>query len=240
MTLGTDATVWLSFAGGLLSFLSPCMLPIYPSYLSYITGVSVREMQGGGTPLLYRRAALLHALAFVTGFSMVFFVLGLSATLLGRLFIAYQVYIQRIGGAAILIFGLVVAGWLQPPVLLRDFRWELRRRPPGYLGSFAVGLVFAAGWTPCVGPILASVLLLSATAPARGIPMILAYIAGFAIPFIALSFAITRLRSVQRYSPLLMRVAGTIMAFMGLLLLTGRMGTVTVWLVRLFGGFSGF
>jgi cytochrome c-type biogenesis protein len=240
VVLDVDVNIGLAFLAGLLSFISPCMLPIYPSYISYITGVFARGTSRAGSSRWHRYTASLHTLAFIVGFSTVFFALGLSATAFGYLFSNYQPLIQRVGGVVIFLLGLFLGGFWQPSFLLREARFDLSSRPAGLAGSVLVGLVFAAGWTPCIGPILTAVLLMSASSPAQGLPMIVAYIIGFAVPFFALSFAIGKIRWLARPSVILTRVAGGLMSLTGLLLFTGQFNRLTTWLIRLFGGFSGF
>ncbi|MGH7482708.1 MAG: cytochrome c biogenesis CcdA family protein, partial [Longimicrobiales bacterium] len=139
---------------GVLSFLSPCVLPLVPSYLGFITGMSLEELHAGER----RRSSLLHALLFVTGFSLVFLLLGASATALGQLLLRYQDWISRIGGIVIVLLGLHLMGVFRLGSLMRERRLQLAQRPAGYLGAVGVGIVFAAGWTPCIGPVLGAVL----------------------------------------------------------------------------------
>jgi cytochrome c-type biogenesis protein len=147
----------VAFVAGLLSFLSPCVLPLVPSYIGFLTGMTLPELGAR------RRAALLHALLFVAGFSLVFILLGASATALGRALAYYQVWLQRVGGVLIILFGLLCLGVLSAPGLLTERRVQLERKPIGYLGSTLVGMAFAAGWTPCIGPVLGGILGLAAT-----------------------------------------------------------------------------
>ena len=149
--------LFVAFAAGLLSFLSPCVLPLVPSYIGFLTGMSLPEVTGR------RRPALVHALLFVAGFSLVFILLGASATALGRALNQYQVWIQRIGGVLIIGFGLVCLGVIRADFLMRERRVQMEQKPVGYLGSLLVGMAFAAGWTPCIGPVLGAILGLAAT-----------------------------------------------------------------------------
>jgi cytochrome c-type biogenesis protein len=147
----------VAFAAGLLSFLSPCVLPLVPSYIGFLTGMSLPEMSGR------RRVALGHAFLFVLGFSLVFILLGASATALGRALNYYQIWLQRIGGALIILFGLICLGVIRAGFLSQERRLEVEQKPVGYLGSALVGMAFAAGWTPCIGPVLGGILGLAAT-----------------------------------------------------------------------------
>lgn len=234
-----DVTIWLAFLAGVLSFVSPCMLPLYPSYLSYITGVSVQDIQKDAKFWL-RYQAVLHTIFFMLGFSIIFFALGLSASLIGRFFFQYQQMIQVIGGVVVFVMGLVMAGIVKNRWLMGERRFRFRDRPAGYFGSTLVGIVFAAGWTPCIGPILTAVLMLSATNPETGVWLIAFYIFGFSIPFFALSFFIGKLTWLKRNGELLMRIGGGTMILVGILLMTNQMTKITIWLINIFGGFTGF
>ncbi|MBX6378259.1 MAG: cytochrome c biogenesis protein CcdA [Clostridia bacterium] len=236
--MATDATLPLAFLAGLLSFLSPCCLPVYPSYLSYISGVSFDELKTGAPAV--RRRALRHALAFVLGFSSVFVALGASSSLLGTLFIGYREIVQRVGGLLIVAMGLFLLGLLPRRFLQREWRLPWAGRPSGYIGSALAGLAFAAGWTPCIGPILASVLVLAAANPAAGLRLLGAYAAGFAVPFLALAYAVGSVRFLRRYAPLTERVSGGVLVAMGILLFSGEMSRVTAWFITLYGGWIGF
>ena len=157
--MSESATLGLTvaFAAGLLSFLSPCVLPLVPSYIGFLTGMSLPEVSER------RRAALGHALLFVLGFSLVFILLGASATALGRALNYYQHWLQRVGGALIIGFGLVCLGVIKVGFLTRERRVQVEHKPVGYVGSVLVGMAFAAGWTPCIGPVLGAILGLAAT-----------------------------------------------------------------------------
>jgi cytochrome c-type biogenesis protein len=233
-----DPSIWLAFAAGLLSFISPCCLPLYPSYISYITGISVSELKDNKNRI--RKTAIVHTLFFMLGFSIIFISLGLSATFVGSFFKAYQGLIRQLGGILIILMGLFMIGLFQNSILMREKRWEAAKKPTGYLGSTLVGVSFAAGWTPCIGPILASVLVLSASEPSHGIWLILSYTLGFSIPFFVMSFFLAKLKWIQKYAKPLMRFGGGLMIIVGILLYTNKMTDITIWLIRLYGGFTGF
>jgi cytochrome c-type biogenesis protein len=225
--------VLVAFVAGLLSFLSPCVLPLVPSYIGFLTGMTL-PVAGGS-----RRVALLHAFLFVGGFSLVFILLGASATALGRALNYHQIWVQRIGGALIIVFGLVCLGAINTQFLSQDSRVHLEHRPVGYLGSALVGMAFAAGWTPCIGPVLGGILSLAATSVhvERGMLLLAVYSAGLALPFLVAALALqTFLRWFQRFRPLLpwvMRVSGGMLVLVGLLLMTGEFTRLAGWLQSL-------
>ena len=221
---GTQLNVLVAMAAGLLSFLSPCVLPLLPSYLSFIAGVSFEELQGTVANPRTRRALLVNSVLFVLGFSLVFIALGAGATLVGHVLFQYQVAIRRVGGVLVVLMGLYVAGWLRIPFLMREWRAELSHRPAGYLGAVVTGVTFAAGWTPCIGPILGSILTLASVSQTAGtgILMLAAYSFGLAIPFLVSSLMIGRFLvffdRFKRFFPVVTRLSGVILIAVGLLL----------------------
>jgi cytochrome c-type biogenesis protein len=152
-----------AFSAGLLSFVSPCVLPLVPSYISYITGLSVEQLTDASERVKFKKAIVLNSLLFILGFSSVFIAFGASASFLGQILITHQDLIRRIGGVLIIVFGLYLLGVLNLKFLKMEHRYQFRNRPAGYLGSFLIGVAFAAGWTPCVGPVLGSILLYAST-----------------------------------------------------------------------------
>jgi cytochrome c-type biogenesis protein len=233
-----NLTVWLVFGAGVLSFISPCCLPLYPSYLSYITGVSVKDLKEGKGML--QRNALLHTFFFILGFSVIFFALGLSASWIGQLFSSNQQFLRQMGGILIVIMGFFMIGLFKTNWLMAEKRWGLKSRPSGYLGSSLVGIIYAAGWTPCIGPILSSVLILGVSQPDKAVIYITAYTLGFAIPFFLMAFFIGKFKWIHKYSSLMMKVGGSMMVLTGILLYTGQMTQITIFFIRLYGGFTGF
>ncbi|WP_439097678.1 cytochrome c biogenesis CcdA family protein [Ferroacidibacillus organovorans] len=228
----------LSFIAGVLSFLSPCCLPLYPSYISYISGVTFSPTETH--TLNHRMKAVTHTLFFILGFSIIFFALGLSATLVGQVFVGYRNVIRIVGGVVVIIMGLALSGLLTPKWLMMEKRWEYKGKKTGYFGSVLVGISFAAGWSPCIGPILGAVLVLSASQSAYGVSLIMAYIVGFAIPFLILGASLGSVRKLTKYGALLSKIGGYIMIVMGVLLLTNMLSRITILLIRLYGGFTGF
>jgi cytochrome c-type biogenesis protein len=220
----------VAFFAGLLSFLSPCVLPLVPSYVGFITGMTLPEVTGR------RRAALTHALLFVAGFSLVFVLLGASATALGRALNYYQVWLQRVGGVLIILFGLLCLGVFKVGLLTQERRVHLDRKPVGYLGSVLVGMAFAAGWTPCIGPVLGGILGLAATSSdvTRGMQLLAAYSAGLALPFLIAAVAVESFldwfQRFRRFLPWVMRVSGVMLIVVGVLLVTGEFTRLAGWL----------
>ena len=157
----TDVSFSLAFIAGVLSFLSPCVLPLVPSYVSFITGVSFEKLTSGEDRQRVRLLTITNSVLFVLGFSTVFIALGASASYAGHLLFQYQDWIRIIGGVMVIIFGLFIAGFLKLDFLMKERKFRLQGRPAGYIGSFVIGMAFAAGWTPCIGPMLGSILLYS-------------------------------------------------------------------------------
>ena len=210
----------LAFTAGLLSFLSPCVLPLIPSYVTFVTGVSLDDVTR------VKRSALIHALLFVLGFTLIFLLLGATATLLGRALLAYRIWISRIGGLLIVVFGLYMMGVLNVGLFSRERRVHLADKPIGYVGSVIVGLAFGAGWTPCIGPILGTILVFTSTSAdfERGMSLLGAYSLGLAVPFVLAALAMQHfLTFFARYRHRMIvvtRVSGAVMVVLGLLLMT--------------------
>ena len=227
----------LAIGAGALSFLSPCVLPIFPAYMSYITGISVKELQGKKNTQI-RRQLLSHSLFFLLGVSLVFIGLGAGASFLGQwvqhLLIGDSgLLIQRIAGIFIIVMGLFIAGWINIPTLMKEKRYHYSKKPVGFLGTFFIGLGFAAGWTPCIGPIFGSILLLAASNPGQGMFYTVFYVIGFALPFIVLTFFLGSTRWIVRHSQLIMKIGGVIMIIMGLVLFFGLMPRISGFLLDL-------
>ncbi|WP_026961329.1 cytochrome c biogenesis CcdA family protein [Alicyclobacillus herbarius] len=231
--------LWAAFAAGVLSFLSPCTLPLVPSYLGYLSGVSVSGRVRTGVDTAMRVRTLLHALCFCVGLSALFVALGWGASAVGGWFIAYQEQIRIVGGLLIIVLGLFMAGVLRISWLMREKRFALpAQKPYGYVGSALVGVVFASGWTPCVGPVLAAVLTMVVTHPARGNLLMIAYALGFCVPFLLCAVLLDSMSGLARFGQRLQQAGGFLLVVMGLLLATNRLHELTIWLVQ-WTGFQG-
>ncbi|MEJ2483770.1 MAG: cytochrome c biogenesis protein CcdA [Gemmatimonadota bacterium] len=226
----------VAFAAGVLSFLSPCVLPLVPSYLSFVSGVGLEDLEQGDGNV--RRTAFIHSLFFVLGFSLVFLALGASATLIGRWLREYQVWIARIGGFVIALFGLYLLGLRPGMFLQRERRVHLRNKPLGYLGSTLVGITFGAGWSPCIGPILGGILTFAATRQTMGEGLMLLgfYSAGLAVPFLvsslALSWFLSTFDRFKKWIPWVERISGVLLLAVGILLMSGRFTALAAWMTR--------
>lgn len=200
--------------------------------------MSVGELKTDNAML--QRRSLLHTLFFLVGFSIIFIAIGFGSSFIGEIFAGYQDLIRQLGAIVIVFFGFVVVGILKPDSLMREKRYEFKHRPSGYFGSVLIGIAFAAGWTPCTGPILMSVIALAATNPGSGMVYMVAYILGFAIPFFILSFFIGKLQWIKRHNVLIMKIGGYIMIVMGIVLFFDWMTKIIIIFTNMFGGFTGF
>lgn len=234
-----DITLLLAFGAGLLSFVSPCNLPLYPAFVSYITGMSMDKLKAEGKGL--PKQAIAHTIFFLLGFSFIFIVLGMSTSLIGHFFLKYSDFIRQVGAILIIFFGLVILGVITPKFLMKEKKFTLKNRPAGYLGSSLIGIGFAAGWTPCIGPILASVIALSVSNPASGLVNMVAYSLGFSIPFFIMTFFIGKLNFIKKHSQKIVKFGGYTMIIMGIILYFDWLAKMTSFLVnQIFGGFTGF
>ncbi len=218
-----SVTFAVAFVAGLLSFLSPCVLPVVPSYLGFITGMSLDDLRGGTN----RRAILVPALAFVAGFSVVFLMLGLSATLLGQMFQYYKIWIARVGGVLIILFGLHLLGVFRLMPLLRERRMQLESKPAGLVGAGVAGIVFGAGWTPCIGPVLGTLITMASVRADMGSGLVLLgfYSLGLAIPFLAAAMMtgafLNSSKRLRRWLPVIEKTSGVILIVAGVLMVSG-------------------
>ena len=227
--------LWVALTGGVVSFLSPCVLPLVPSYLSFVTGMSLEDLQGG----VDRRATFMHSLLFVLGFSIIFIALGASASFLGRYLNEYEVLIARVGGAVIIVLGLHLTGVFKIVPLLRERRVHVSDKPAGYLGTIGVGAAFGAGWTPCIGPVLGAILTLASTQDTvwAGVSLLSVYSLGLAIPFLisalALDLFLSAFSRFRRFLPAVEKGAGVMLIILGLLLVTGTFTLLNTYLLPL-------
>lgn len=189
-----NITIISAFVAGFLSFLSPCVLPLIPSYITYITGLSFADLQAEKPTSMVRRQTIIHSLLFIAGFTCVFILLGASATFIGSFLQEHMKIIRKVGGILIVLFGVHLTGIIPIQMLLGEKRLTIHNKPAGYAGSFLVGVAFSAGWTPCIGPILASILMVATTEQTvhHGILLLLAYSMGLAIPFFLSALAMHR------------------------------------------------
>lgn len=232
-----EVNLLLAFGAGFLSFISPCVLPLFPAFLSYITGMSVSELQEENQTLT--KKSFLHTFLFLCGFSAVFIMIGFSSTLLADFFMKYQDLIRQVGAVLIIFFGLVIVGILQFEFLAKTKTITFKNRPTGFFGSFIIGMAFSMGWTPCTGPILAAVIALAATNIEQAMVLMVSYVLGFAIPFIVLSFFIGKLQWIKKHSARLVKVGGYVMVVFGVALFFDWMTKLTSFLAE-WTGFYGF
>lgn len=234
----SDLNYFLAFGAGFLSFISPCCLPLYPAFLSYITGVSIDEVKS--EKVMLRRRSLLHTLFFLIGFSLIFIAIGFGTSFVGKFFIEYQDAIRQIGAILIIFFGFMILGVFQPSFLMGEKRLQFKNRPAGFFGSILIGMGFAAGWTPCTEPILSAVITLASNKPESAVTYMIAYVLGFAIPFFVLSFFITKMAWIRKRQQLIMKTGGIIMIVVGILLFFDLLTWIIIMFSSLFGGFTGF
>ncbi len=233
----------LAFLAGLVSFLSPCVLPVVPGYLTFISGMTLDELRGGNVRRARSRAAL-HAMLFGLGFGLVFMSLGAAATALGQSFARWLPTVTRIGGLLVIAFGLHMMGFLRMRGLSRERRVHLASRPTGWIGSVAIGVAFGAGWTPCIGPVLASILLFAGmeTTMLEGTLLLGVYGLGLAVPFvgsaIALNWVLAGTKRLGPWLPWIERVAGGILVIVGLLMVAGLFAELTAFLADMGQAFT--
>ena len=237
-----EVTYFGAFIAGLLSFLSPCVLPLIPSYITYITGLSFVDLQDAHPSHKVRRTSMLHSLAFILGFTVVFVLLGASATYLGSVLNQYASLLRKAGGIMIVLFGVHVTGLIPIHMLMGERRVTLHRKPAGYAGTFLVGLAFAAGWTPCIGPILAAILMVAATEEnvTHGIVLLLVYSLGLGIPFFLSSLAmhqfIVAFQRFKKYIRLFEVCTGVFLILIGVTIYFNWLSRFSTVVSTLFGG----
>jgi cytochrome c-type biogenesis protein len=231
-----------AFVAGLLSFLSPCVLPLIPSYITYITGLSFADLQSENPSIAVRRQTIVHSLLFIAGFTCVFILLGASATLVGNFLQEHMYLIRRIGGVLIVLFGIHLTGLVPIQLLLGEKRFVIQNKPAGYVGSFFVGVAFSAGWTPCIGPILASILMVATTESTvhHGILLLFAYSMGLAIPFFLSALALHRFlvafNRFKKHIRLFEIITGFFLIVIGIMVYGNYLTKLSALLGGLFGG----
>lgn len=232
--MGESVPVLIALMAGVLSFLSPCVLPLVPSYLSFVTGMTLDDLQERHD----RRIVFLHSALFVLGFSVVFMLLGATASFLGQFFRVYEIWIARIGGVLIILLGLHLLGAFRITALLREKRVHLAEKPAGVLGTLAVGAAFGAGWTPCIGPVLGAILGLAGTRETvwSGVGLLGVYSLGLAVPFmlaaLALDWFLGAFTRFRRFIPVMEKLSGVLLVILGLLLVSGMLTVLSGYLTR--------
>lgn len=229
-----------AFLAGAISFLSPCVLPLVPGYVSYVAGSAPRARPADGAAAALRLPALGLSLCFVLGFSTVFVALGVTATALGRLLISYRYELELVGGAIVVLFGLFVAAVAKPGWMMREARLHVGLPGGRPLSAYVLGLAFAFGWTPCIGPILGAILTVGAATAtvADGMTLLAIYSLGLGLPFLLAAVftgALTaRLKAIGRVGRALRLLAGAIMVLMGIAMITGDLTAFSYWLLESF------
>lgn len=223
-----NVTLILAFAGGFLAFISPCCLPLYPSFISYITGVSVSELKDN-KEISIKKQIFLHSIFFCIGLSIVYYILGFSMSTIGVLFASYQKALTMFGGIFLVIMGLFLTGIYQPKFMLKVFKFNRSKRSASLLNSMLVGFIFSAGWTPCIGPIFASIMYNNVLNPAATFLSVTAYSFGFCIPFILMGFFLGKVKFIVKYSAILMKVGGFIIIVLGLMIYFDKMIYLNIW-----------
>jgi cytochrome c-type biogenesis protein len=232
--VGENVTLVAAFLAGFLSFISPCVLPLIPGYISFVSGASLDDMRAGG--LAERRQVLTRSLAFVLGFSVVFIVLGASASAIGTFISGKLNILTKIAGALIIVFGLHMMGVFRLAFLDNEKRAQTQRKPTGPLGAFLVGLAFAFGWTPCIGPILAGILVVAGSQETigEGVLLLAVYSLGLGVPFLLTSIAIDRFFSVaaaiRRHYHAIEMVSGSLLVAIGVLIFTEQLTVIVRYL----------
>ena len=230
-----------AFAAGVISFLSPCVLPLVPGYLSFVAGTSLENLRDGAAP---RARSLALAATFVLGFSAVFVALGASATALGSVLLSYKLQLGVIAGLIVILFGLHLLGLTPLRLMNQEARFYIDKGGGHAAGAFLLGLAFAFGWTPCIGPVLGAILTLSASTAdvAKGALLLAVYSLGLGLPFLLAAVftgtLLARLRALGRAGRNLQRAAGGLLVAMGLLMVTGRLEVVAYWLLETFPGLA--
>ncbi len=240
-----DVSIPAAFIAGIISFLSPCVLPLVPPYLIYLTGATIERVAQDGQAVASRRAVMLSALMFVLGFSTVFVALGASASFIGGLIRAWSAQLSIVAGVVIIIMGLHFLGLTRIGFLMREGRATMSK-PVGLWGAYVMGLAFAFGWTPCIGPILAAILSVAAAEATvtKGAGLLAIYSAGLGIPFLLAAVMIDQFSSLlarlKRHLATVERAMGVLMVLTGIGFLTGTMSSISIWLIETFPALANF
>ncbi len=230
-----------AFGAGIISFLSPCVLPLVPGYVSYIGGVSAQRRTTGERSLREAMSTLLLSLLFVLGFTTVFVAFGASASYIGRWLAAYRQEMNIVGGIVVIVFGLFIAGVLRPGWMDREARYYGKLPGGPGVSAYLLGLAFAFGWTPCIGPILGAILTVSATTPSlvnEGTTLLAVYSLGLGVPFVLAALFTDRfarqMQRLKRQGLWLQRIAGALMVLMGVAMITGYLTDFSIWILKTF------
>ena len=244
--MGLDVTLWAAFAAGIISFLSPCVLPLVPPYLCFLAGASLEDLTSKDGRSISFYDVLLPAIAFVFGFSTVFIGLGATASVFGQLLRDHLALLAQLAGVAIIIMGLHFLGAFKFGFLAREARYHHAARPAGLLGAYIIGLAFAFGWTPCIGPVLAAILAIAASkeSVANGAFLLFVYSMGLGVPFLLAAVGVERFlgfaQRFRRHLGTVEKVMGGLLVLTGVMFLTGTMQSLSYWLLEAFPGLAKF
>lgn len=238
--MGGELSFAVAFGAGVVSFLSPCVLPLFPSYLSFVTGLTFDELSDPepGARARVRRATVIHSLLFILGFMLVFMALGASASVIGQFMRSNQQWIRRLAGLVIALFGLHIAGVFRLAFMQRERRVHLQERPAGMMGSVVVGFAFGAGWTPCIGPILGAILTMAGSTGelGMGVAMLAVYGLGLGVPFflaaVGFSAFLTAFKRIRRWMRPIEIASGAVLVVVGILIATNYFAVLAAYLNR--------
>ena len=232
---GSELSILMAFLAGLLSFVSPCVLPLVPSFVTYITGLTFEDITSDKDRARIRKITIANSLAFIGGFTTIFVLFGASATFIGQAFLQYQDIIQKVGGILIILFGLYIMGVLKLDFLTKEKKIHIENKPAGYFGSYIVGMAFAAGWTPCVGPILGTILLYASTTGSigKGMGLLAIYSLGLGLPLfisaLAINSFISTFKVIAGYMRWITIISGIFLILIGIMIFTNSFTIITTW-----------
>lgn len=238
MSGAENVTVIVALSAGLITFLSPCILPVFPSYLAFITGISVEELSHENNLKIARKTVIVNSLLFILGFSIIFILLGASATFIGIFLNKNIRWFEIFGGAIVIILGLHFAGVFKLKFFDREKKIHLSEKPIGFLGAALVGMAFGAGWTPCVGPMLVAILTVAASTQDifKGIVILISYSVGLGIPFFISGLIVHKFlehfQRIKKYFRIISTIGGVLLIIIGILLITGYFASLTSYLGR--------